>query len=223
MRHLIVAILGLLVGTTLAGAALYYNPFTATTAEISSPSDRVLRYSLPDQVLTLALGEHAIFPGRFPAANKLWEETIDHTAVLGLVLDDESGPVAIASRLMAASSATDLLLRGVLVSDYWLVTYPDQGTLFVHSDSNVWPFLKETALPVWLLDRPWRGPVVYRPTVGPGADHMALVVGVSGAFEGREGSAEERYDVTKFDPAQASAAAGAEMSLYLPDTQLAQQ
>jgi hypothetical protein len=223
MRHLIVAILGLFVGVTLGGAVLYYNPFTTAATEMSSPSDRVLRYSLPDQVLTLAMGEDAIFPGKLHASPSLWEETIDRTAVLGLVLNDESGPAAVASRLMAASSSTDLLLRGALVSDYWLVTYPGQGTLFVRSDSNVWPFLKQTALPAWLLDRPWHGPVEYRPTVGPGADHMAVVVGVSGAFEGQQGSAEERYDVTAFDPAAASAGASVELALRLPDTQVASQ
>jgi hypothetical protein len=223
MRHLIVAILGLFVGVALGGAALYYNPFTAAVTEMSTPSDRVLRYSLPDQVLTLAMGEDAVIPGQPHAAQSLWEETIDRTAVVGLVLNDASGPAAVASRLMAPSPSTDLLLRGALVSDYWLVTYPGQGTLFVRSDSNVWPFLKETALPAWLLDRPWQGPVEYRPTIGPGADHMAVVVGVSGDFEGEEGTAEERYDVTAFDPARASAGANVELALHLPDTQVAQQ
>jgi hypothetical protein len=223
MRHLFVALLGLLAGAALAGAVLYYNPFTAATADAPSSSDRVLRYSLPGQVLEAALGVDAIFPGQIDAADSLWEETIDRTAVLGLVLNDDSGPVAIASRLMAPSPATDLLLHGVLVSDYWLVTYPNQGTLFVRSDSNIWPFLKQTALPVWLLDRPWHGPIEYQPTVGPGTGHTAMVVGVSGAFEGQEGSAVEHYGISAFDPVQHSAAAVGELFLHLPDAQVAQQ
>jgi hypothetical protein len=223
MKYLFVGLLGLLLGAGLAGTALYYNPFTAHTGAAPVTGDRVLRYSLPDQVLTAAVGEHAMFAGRSKGVDGLWEETIDRTAVLGLVLTDESGqPAAIASRLIAASPSTDLLLTGVVLSDYWLVTLPGQGTLFVRSDSNVWPFLKETLLPVWLFDRPWRGPAEYRPTVGPNAGNTASVLGVTGVFEGKSGSAVERYDVTAFGSAQSSAAAVGELFVHLPE-QVAQQ
>ncbi len=223
MRHLIVGVLGLLIGVALASALLYYNPFTTAAAGTPSPNDHVLTYSLPDHVLDLAVGADATLPARAWAKDTLWEATIDRAAVLGLVLNDEAGPAAIATRLMAVSPKTDLLLHGVVISDYWLVTYPDRGTLFVRSDSNIWPFLKNTALPTWLLDRPWQGPVEYQPTVGPGADHLAVVVGVSGAFEGRSGSAVERYDITALDPTFRSAAVSGELFLHLPDTQIAQQ
>ena len=56
MRHLLVAILGLLIGTALGGAVLFYNPFTTTAADAPSRDDLMLRYSLPDQVLGLAIG-----------------------------------------------------------------------------------------------------------------------------------------------------------------------
>ena len=224
MKYLFVALLGLLIGAGLAGTALYYNPFTAHTGAAPVVGDRVLRYALPDQVLAAAVGEDAMLGGRSNTVGGLWEETIDRTAVLGLVLKDESGqPVAIASRLMAGSPSTDLLLTGVVLSDYWLVTLPGQGTLFVRSDSNVWPFLKETLLPVWLFDRPWRGPAEYRPTVGPNAGATASVLGVTGVFEGKSGSAVERYDVTAFSSAQGSTAAVGELFLHLPEQQVARQ
>jgi hypothetical protein len=224
MKYLFVALLGLLIGAALAGTALYYNPFTVHTGAAPATGDRVLRYSLPDQVLTAAVGDDAWLAGRSTGVDGLWEETIDRTAVLGLVLTDEAGqPAAIASRLMAASPSTDLLLTGVVLSDYWLVTLPGQGTLFVRSDSNVWPFLKETLLPVWLFDRPWRGPVEYRPTVGPNAGNTGSVLGVAGVFEGKSGSAVERYDVTAFGSAQNSAAAVGELFVHLPEQQVAQQ
>ena len=224
MKYLFVALLGLLIGAGLAGTALYFNPFTVHTGAAPAAGDRVLRYSLPDQVLTAAVGEDAMLAGRSKTVDGLWEETIDRTAVLGLVLTDESGqPVAIASRLMAGSPSTDLLLTGVVLSDYWLVTLPGQGTLFVRSDSNVWPFLKETLLPVWLFDRPWRGPAVYRPTVGPNAGNTASVLGVAGVFEGKSGSAVERYDVTAFGSAKNSTAAVGELFVHLPEQQVAQQ
>jgi hypothetical protein len=214
----------LLIGAVLAGAMIYYNPFIEQGGTVPGAGDRVLRYSLPDQLLTAAIGEDAMFAGRPSSVQGLWEETIDRTAMLGLVLTDESGqPAAIASRMLAPSPDTDLLLKGVVLSDYWLVTLPGQGTLFVRSDSNVWPFLKQTVLPVWLFDRPWHGPLEYRPTVGPNAGSTAAVLGVAGAFEGEVGSAVERYDVTAFAPAEHSAAATGELFLHLPDKQVAQQ
>src|SRR5205085_1445572 len=107
-------------------------------------------------------------------------------------------------------------------NDYWLVTLPGEGTLFVRSDSNAWPFLKETLLPVWLFDRPWRGPAEYRPTVGPNAGNTGSVLGITGAFEGKAGSAVERYDVTAFSAARNSSAAVGELFVHLPDPQVAQ-
>jgi len=222
MRYLFVALFGLLIGAAAAGAVLYYNPVTETSAAAPGPADRVLRYSLPDQVLKFSLGEAATLVGQSTADDALWEDTIDRTAVLGLVLNDSADqPAAVASRLMAASADTDLLLRGVLVSDYWLVTIPGEGSLFVRADSNIWPFLKQTLVPVWYFDRPWQGPVEYRPTVGPGIANTAAVVGISGAFSGLVGSALERYNVTDLDPANHSAAAVGELYLRLPGPQVA--
>jgi hypothetical protein len=144
--------------------------------------------------------------------------------VLALVLNDASGqPAALASRLLSTSAETDLLLRGVLVSDVWLVTIPNEGTLFVHADSNAWPFLKETLLPVWYLDRPWNGPAEYWPTVGPGADDSADVVGIAGSFDGSAGTAVERYEITALDPARKLALAKGELHLNMPGPQVAVQ
>jgi hypothetical protein len=123
---------------------------------------------------------------------------------------------------MAVSAKTDLLLRGMLVNDYWLVTTPGEGTLFVQADSNAWPFVKETLLPVWYLDRPWQGPAEYWPTVGPGADHTGVALGVAGAFRG-EGRAVERYELTAFDKGRRVALATGELHLELPGPQVAVQ
>jgi len=224
MRHLFVALFGLLLGAAAAGVLLYYNPVTDTSAAVPGRADRLLRYSLPDQVLEFSLGEVAELLGQSAGDDPLWEDTINRTAVLGLVLnDDVDQPAAIASRLMAASADTDLLLHGVVVSDYWLVTIPGEGSLFVRAESNVWPFLKRTLVPVWYFDRPWQGPAEYRPTVGPGPDNTARVLGLSGVFGDQDGSAVERYNVTALDPVNRSAAVVGELYLHLPGLQVAAQ
>ena len=222
MRYLFVAIIGLVLGAAGAGAALYYNPLAEKSAPMPGGTDRVLHYSLPDQVLEFAIGEDARLFGQETGDDSLWEETIDRAGVLGLVLNDGSNqPAAIAIRLLSTSPDTDLLLNGVLVSDDWLVTIPGEGTLFVHADSNAWPFLKKTLVPVWYLDQPWSGPAEYWPTVGPGADDSAQVVGLTGAFRGSEGSAVERYEITALDPARNVALADGELYLSLPGPQVA--
>jgi hypothetical protein len=223
MKYLFVAVLGLAVGAAGAGAVVYFNPFSAATASTRPPADRVLHYALPDSVLQLALGDDARLFGDIDAENLLWEETIDRAAVLGLVLNDaDNQPAAIASRLIAVSSDTDLLLQGMLLDDYWLITTPGEGTLFVEADSNAWPFVKESLLPVWYLERPWQGPSEYWPTVGPSSDSTGVALGVAGAFHGA-GRAVERLEVTVLDPARRAAVARGELHLDLPDTQVAQQ
>ena len=224
MRYLFVAILGLVLGVAGAGAALYYNPLAERSAPMPGSTDRKLHYSLPDQVLEFAIGEDARLFGQETGDDSLWEETIDRAGVLGLVLNDGSNqPAALASRLLSTSPDTDLLLNGVLVSDDWLVTVPGEGSFYVHADSNAWPFLKEQLVPVWYLDQPWTGPVEYWPTVGPGADDSAEVVGLTGSFRGSEGSAVEHYEITALDPTRKLAQARGELYFNLPGPQVAAQ
>ena len=224
MKYLFVAIVGLLLGAAAAGVVLYFNPLAAKSAPMPNATDRVLTYSLPDQVLEFALGDDARLFGQDAGDDGLWEETIDRSAVLALVLNDASGqPAALASRLLSTSAETDLLLRGLLVSDVWLVTIPNEGTLFVHADSNAWPFLKERLLPVWYFDQPWKGPAEYWPTVGPGADESGDVIGIAGTFRGSTGSAVERYEITTLDPVRKVALAAGEIHLNLPGPQVAAQ
>jgi len=221
MKYLLVAALGLLIGAAAAGAAIYYNPFTMTKSAQLDVADRALHYSLPSEVLGFALGDAVMPPGTPKRDGSLWEETIDRTAMLSLVLDDaHDNPSAIASRLLAVSPRTDFVLSGVRVNDYWLLTIPGEGTLFLRAETNVWPFLKET-LPVWYLGRPWKGPSDYSPTAGPGELGAAVVLGATGRFVGLEGSAIEKYRLTDLDPAARSAAATGELDLRLSASQVA--
>lgn len=224
MKYLFVVIAGLMLGAAAAGTVLYYNPLTQKAAESRNATDRVLRYSLPDHVLEFAVGAEARLFGQDTGDDGLWEETIDRTAVLGLVLNDGTDqPAAIASRLIATSADSDLLLRGLLLSDHWLVTVPSEGTLFVRAESNAWPFLRETLVPVWYFDRPWTGPAEYWPTVGPGSDDSGVVTGIAGALRGSEGSAVERYQFSTLDPERGLAVATGEIHLSLPGPQVAAQ
>ena len=224
MRYLIVAVLGFVIGAAVAGAAIYYNPLIAMKSSAQPDvADRVLHYSLPSEVLGFALGEQVVPPGTPKHDGLLWEETIERTAMVSLVLDDaHDQPTAIASRMLAVSPHTDFLLSGVRVNDYWLLTIPGEGTLFLRAEANVWPFLKET-LPVWYLGRPWKGPAEYSPTAGPGEHGEAVVIGATGRFVGLEGTAIEKYRLTDLDPAARSAAATGEIDFRLSASQVAKR
>ena len=222
MRYLVVAALGLLIGAAAAGAAIYYNPLITTKSSAQADvADRALHYSLPGEVLGFALGEQVVPPGTPQHDGLLWEETIERTAMLSLVLEDaHDKPTAIASRMLAISPRTDFVLSGVRLNDYWLLTIPGEGTLFLRAEANVWPFLKET-LPVWYLGRPWKGPAEYSPTAGPGEHGEAVVVGATGRFAGLEGTAIEKYRLTDLDPAARSVAATGELDLKVGASQVA--
>jgi hypothetical protein len=221
MKYLLVAALGMLIGAAAAGAAIYYNPFTMTKSAQPDVADRALHYSLPSEVLGFELGDEIVPPGTPKRDDSLWEETIARTAMLTLVLDDaHDNPTAIASRLLAVSPRTDFVLSGVRVNDYWLLTIPGEGTVFLRADTNVWPFLKDT-LPVWYLGRPWKGPAEYSPTAGPSEQGAAVVIGATGRFVGLEGTAIEKYRLTDLDPGARSAAATGELDLRLGASQVA--
>jgi hypothetical protein len=214
MNYAIVGLLGFLIGAAAGGAAIYYNPLTQARAP-AEVADRALHYALPGEVLDFTLGEAIVPPGTPKREAVLWEETIDRTALLFLVLEDaRDKPVAVASRLLAVSPRTDFLFSGVRVNDYWLLTIPGEGTLFLRADTNVWPFLKET-LPVWYFGAPWKGPAEYRPTAGPSEDGTAVVIGATGRFTGQTGSAVELYRLTDLDRVSRSASATGELDLRL--------
>ena len=220
----IVALLGFLVGAAGAGGVIYYNPLTNTVGATPDESQRSLHSVLPGEVLGFKLGERALPPGAAHTVDGFWEETIARTALLGVVLSDiDDKPVAVATRLIAGSPSTDFLLRGVRLSDYWLLTIPGEGALFLRADTNVWPFLKETLVPVWYLGRPWSGPADYRPTAGPGTTGAAVVIGATGRFTGVEGTALEQYRLTDLDPASRSIAAVGELHLRIAEPQVAIQ
>lgn len=214
MRFLFSMLLGAVLGGAAAGAILYFNPLTNGHEQALGGFERVLRYELPQDALAFARGERTRLPGEADRSEPLWEDAIARTASLAVVLRDADGvPAAIASRLLAASADTDLIMRGLLVADHWLVTIPDQGSLFVQTESNVWPLLKDGVIPVRYLGRPWDGLLELTPTAGPGPEHTALAIGATGRFAGQRGAAAEHYRVTAIEPL----AAAAQLALDLPD------
>lgn len=199
MKHGIGLLLGLVVGVAAGLVVLYYNPLTAERERPAPEAALRFGYELPIRsALALVHRGQLDLPAIPDGVPTLWERPIDDVVLGVIALTDEHGETAaIASRVSLPSTSTDPLLSGLLVTDYWLVSVPGQGSLAIEAESNLWPFVKDTFLPVTLLGRPWRGPAVYRPTSGPHAG-LADVYGASGRFKGLRGTAVEALDLEGF-------------------------
>jgi len=110
MRYLFVALIGLALGTAAAGAVLYYNPFADKSAPMPIATDRVLHYSLPDQVMQFAVGEDARLFGQdtgWRIAGPLPEATDDLADLEHL----ESRAIRASLELAATRSTLDAAAR----------------------------------------------------------------------------------------------------------------
>ena len=199
MKYLLSLIAGLVVGAALAVVALYFNPLTQRTGETAAAPDWSLQYGLAPAATWLATHDERlglpVAPSDVPL---LWESGIKGSFLTALPLHDASGRFAAsASRITVPSAATEFLRSGLLVDDYWLISIPGRGTLFVHAVNNDWPLLRDTLVRVDLLRRNWRGPGAWAPTVGPGAEG-ARVVGLSGSLAGRTGHGREQLALDNY-------------------------
>lgn len=218
MKFFLTSVLGFVLGSALVLVGLYYNPITADAGFISGVNARVFTYRSPfTEGLVVTHSGGSRLPLRPAAIPELWERTISKSMLSVVVLrDEEDTPVGIASRLSQFSESTEMLTRGIMVDDDWLVTISGEGSFFIRADSNLWPFLKETLIPVWYLDRPWQGPRNYRPTAGPGEGGSAIVAGATGRFANLEGTAVESYELSGFDKIRGPGDLTARLFVSLP-------
>jgi hypothetical protein len=217
MKYFLAWLVGALLGAGAALAALYFNPLTQAGGQRPLGDPWTLTYDFPGGSMLALTHDGQLGLPHIPAdIPPLWEAAIDHVALSVLRLEDANGgPSGLASRVSVLSQDTDFLLRGFVVSDYWLITVPGQGTLYLESENNLWPFLKDTLIPVKYLQREWRGPVSYSATVGPRFGSAAEIFGVSGEFAGARGSAREIFDLDRFSAAHGIEALRGTLALEL--------
>lgn len=199
MRHALILLAGLVVGALAGAAVVYYNPLTANRSPPPVTADWQLDYALPEPGLLMHTHGGDLPLARRPAdVPELWEETIRSSLVTTLELvDGRDGGAAWATRISVPSTKTNLVLNGVVIDDYWLISAPDAGSLFVATNTNLWPALKDTYLRVDVLGRPWQGPTAYSPTLRS-AD-SPVVFGATGRFAEATGRGIETFEITSYD------------------------
>ncbi len=199
MKYVLAAVSGLVVGIALALAVLYFNPLTREPARAENDDNWVLSYSFPGDSLALTHNGQMHLP-RVPASiAPLWETAIQSLALNVLSLKDDEGRVtAVATRFSMPSASTDLLLHGAILTNYWLITVPGEGSFFVHSENNVWRFIKEVYVPIVYFGQTRTGSSTYDLSIGPSPDQTATVYGASGRFAALRGTATEFYELQTF-------------------------
>ncbi|MGI9258398.1 MAG: hypothetical protein ACR2QQ_06160 [Gammaproteobacteria bacterium] len=220
MRLLGLMLFGFIVGVVLVAVGIYFNPFTADSGVIAGVNTRVLSYGSPfSDGIAITHNGRTRLSKRPQSIPELWEETISDSMLSVMVLHDQDDvPIGVASRVSQFSESSEMLTRGIIVDDDWLITLAGEGSFYVDADSNLWPFLKETLIPVWYLDRPWEGPKNYRPTSGPGEGGSAIVTGATGGFLERQGTAVESYQISGFDKERGPGEIDARFFLQWSDT-----
>jgi len=190
---------GLLAGAIAGLAFLYFNPLAGEEFP-QMESTALLDYEFGPSTLALTHGGQLGFDLQPKDVPALWESTIRRTVLGIFVLENLQGsPVGIASRALKLSSQSNLLLRGLVADDHWLVTIPGAGSYFVESRENIWPLIRDTLIDVTLLHRRWSGTRRYELTIGPNRDGSALVTGASGHFAGTAGSVAHSVELSGYE------------------------
>ena len=197
MRFFTTLVIGLMAGVALGAVAILFNPLVGHVGEV--PKGELLYYQSDAEQFVFTHGEAmplGVRPGDIPP---MWEATIKGTALSVFPLNDADGnPVALASRVSLLDEQTDFLVNGPRLHSVWLLSYPGKGTLFVEEQENVWQFMRDGVIPVWLLSRDWSGASEVLPTSGPAVEGARVVAGTAG-FTGSQGVIRQRYRLEHFE------------------------
>lgn len=197
MKYFLSLLIGLALGIATASAALFYNPLTLGKAG-DTKGELVFNYSFAPSAALLAIHDNTLSLPVVPVdAPLLWEGGLKGSYLAVLPLDTDAGNGAVATRLTIPSE-TELLKTGVIAQDYWLVSVPDAGSLFVEATSNYWPLLRDTAVRIDLFRREWTGPQTFEPTRGP-VDGAAKVIGLTGHYTAGTGRGTDRLALESYD------------------------
>lgn len=199
MKYVLGLLTGIILGVLVGGVLILFNPLTLNQSDPLMDPELVFNYALAPENTWLSTHDDRLEIPVVPRdAQLLWENGVKGGLIAAMPLDGESGsPSAAGTRISFPSSKTEFLHSGLLVEDYWLITVPDAGTIFVHATSNHWPLLRDTLVRVDWLKRSWNGPGQYKPTQGP-ANAGAEVSGLTGAFEGLRGHGHEQLSLDSY-------------------------
>lgn len=200
MKYVVSLVVGLILGAAVALALLYFNPLTQYQSAPLNDPERTLDYKLAGADVWLSThDDRPELPVVPRDVSLLYEDGIRGTWLSAFGINDDSLPgLAAATRISVPSAESEFFRSGLLVEDFWLISVPGSGSMFVHAMSNQWPLVRDTVVNVDWLGRAYSGPGAYDPTRGP-AKGDAEVFGLTGAYDGVEGRAREHLSLESYN------------------------
>jgi hypothetical protein len=193
MKYVLSLLFGLLLGTITAVAIIVFNPLTMSQSKPLNNADMAFEYSMASAWLSTHSNRLNI-PVVPKGSTLLFENGIRGSLLSSMPLSGTGAAPAAASRITVPSSDSEFLHSGLLVDDYWLISVPGTGTVFMHAISNQWPLIRDTVIWVDVLSRNWRGSGQYDPTRGP-ATNGAQVAGMTGTLKDLRGVGHEHLSL----------------------------
>jgi hypothetical protein len=198
MRTLLGLVLGCLIGATVAGVILFYNPMSQYEGKV--PVGESLFYNNDMEHFAVSHSGRLPVPIRPRGIEPLWESAINGAVLTVFPLNNAEGEaVALASRVSMLSEESDLLLNGAKTHNDWLLSFAGQGTLFVDDREDLSELVRYGVVPVWLLRQPWTGSRELLSTSGPDAG-SAKILGGTGEYKDAKGRLRQRHVIEQLGP-----------------------
>jgi len=193
MKYVLSLVGGLLLGAGLAMVAIFFNPLTEGGSEWSAGREWTFSYTLsPSDVWLLSHARQVDIPVVPSDVPLLFEDGIRGVVVTSMPLTMPTvADAALATRISVPSQESELLSSGLLVEDFWLISVPGRGSVFVDAINNQWPLFRDTVVLVDWLKQSFDHFGEYDPTRGPTANGAA-VFGLTGDYRNVRGSGRER-------------------------------
>lgn len=226
MKYFVSLLVGILIGATLFGLGLYYNPFTSqtTVSPLAVTNERLidLQYSAVPQegILYTDDGEsvNELHPARVV---KLLEPAVSDSRIQVVDLQDGSGDLAgIGIKFSSKSEQTRLIDAEALANSVWHVYLPGQGTFMINQTENYWSYIREVALPARLSSgKNWVGAYHGIMTSGPGSLGTGTVTGGTGIFAALHSEAVESLTARGYSAKAGPVSMTGNLTITLPEIQ----
>ncbi|MDH4109319.1 MAG: hypothetical protein OEW35_13465 [Gammaproteobacteria bacterium] len=223
MKYVISLLLGVVTGTALFMAMLYFNPFAGrievSPLAVSDQEQLVLRYEAVAQQMLLYTNDGESLVAPHPVkVEEIWEPTVRDSWVQVVELSNASGtPLGVGVKFSSESEATRPLNAQALVDSIWHIYLPGRGTLFVEQRENYWAYIRDIVIPARVSSADsWRGSWIGITTAGPNQIGTGRVWGGSGEFAGSQSESVETLQVTAYSAVNGPAAMTGSLTVSLP-------
>lgn len=189
MKYVFGLLLGVLLGAVLGLVLILNNPLASTELSgQSAASSIVLPVAGQGTATVVQSGTGYPWLGIAPSDAKR-PDIAGMKSAITVLLSTESGSrdVVYLTRVRALDGNAKPLFGQVRETSLWHVVVPGKGSFAVYSEDNIWPLIDALLVP-FARGESWAGDVRFTSTTGP-IGPRARVIGLSGEFSGRTGSA----------------------------------